>query len=287
MKLVSLCCSGESLEKAVALFNTSYKDNRDFYDSFEEIILFYSENLPKKNRNMSAMSGTISSLCEIHPSNFSIPQVTYEKRKLINLLVQKEIITDRVGWKLEHDDNRFNKILKNMPIEYLYGYYYQNVIDKFKNMFPNVRLVKLSIRDSLEEFISSNYSYDGHSKIYGLQPDGHIGIYNLGNWGKIKQFNMVERIKRSISLSPNIYVYILMIDLWVSSKEDIVIGYRPMTRFRRQAYDLSIKRLKGSIYIEPPNVEFGKVLDNISYKLSVEERSNIGILRCFENFLDR
>lgn len=286
MKLVSLCCSGESLEKAVALFYTSYKDNKNFYDYFEEIVLFYSENLPKKNRNMNAMSGTVSSLCEIHTSNFSIPQGTYEKRKLINLLVQKEIITDRVGWKLEHDDERFDKILKNLPIEYLYGYYYQNVIDKFSNMFPNVKLVKLSIRDGLEEFISNNYGYDGHSKVYGLQPDGYIGIYNLGNWGKIKQFNMMERIKRSICLSPNIYVYILMIDLWVSSKKDIVIGYRPMKRFKRQAYDLSIKRLKSSTYIEPPNIEFGKVLDNISYKLSVEERSNIGILKCFENFLN-
>lgn len=287
MKLISLCCSGESLEKAIVLFETTYKNNKAYYDGFEKVILFYSDNLPKKNRNLIGMSGTISFLQKIYTKNFSVPLKIYDKKELLSFLITNRIITDRVGEKLLYEDERLEKIIRNLPIEFLYKNYYQQVMYKFNDLFPNVEFIKLSIKDNLGNFIKCNYGYDGHSKIYGLQSDGNIGIYNLGSWGKIKQFNMVERINRSICLSPNIYVYILMIDMWASSKKDIVIGYRPMRRYIRQAYDLSIKRLKNSTCIEPPNVEFSNVLDSVSCRLSVEERSNLGIIKCFADFLNK
>lgn len=45
MKIVSLVNSGESLEKAAALIITAYESNFQFYSSFEEVIVFYSNNI--------------------------------------------------------------------------------------------------------------------------------------------------------------------------------------------------------------------------------------------------
>ena len=50
MRIVSLVNSGESLEKTVALIMTAYESNLHFYSSFDEVLVFYSNNI-KKSKN--------------------------------------------------------------------------------------------------------------------------------------------------------------------------------------------------------------------------------------------
>ena len=87
MFLISLNCSGESLEKACSLFHTSYSSNKAFYDSFERIVLFYSENLPKKNKLLVGMSGTFSSI-----SNMQHNKLLSDSDSEIANSIEKQVI---------------------------------------------------------------------------------------------------------------------------------------------------------------------------------------------------
>lgn len=290
MLLISLNCSGESLEKACSLFHTSYCSNKDFYDSFDRIVLFYSENLPKKNKSLTGMSGTFSSISNMqHNKLFSVfeCEIANSIDKQILKLKENGIITERVAQKMIVDHLRFDKFIANISIDSIFHDYYQLIIACFNRLYPNVELVKLPVRELLEEYIMTNYGYDGHSKLYGLQADGNIGTFYLGNMGKIKQYNMIERICRSASLSPNIYMYIRMIKIYASSiYDEYMIGYRPMTRYIRKSYDLGIKSIPSDLLIiEPANTYFREILDSISSSLSVEERGNLGINIAFNEFL--
>lgn len=290
MLLISLNCSGESLEKACSLFHTSYCSNKEFYDSFEKIVLFYSENLPKKDKLLMGMSGTFSSMSNMqHNKLLSVSEREIIKNidKQILKLKENGVITERVAQKMLINHLRFYKFMINVPIDSIFSDYYQLIITYFNRLYPDVELVKLPVRELLEEYIMNNYGYDGHSKLYGLQADGNIGTFYLGNMGKTKQYNMIERICRSASLSPNIYMYIRMVKIYASSTYDeYMIGYRPMTRYIRKAYDLGIKNISSDLLIvEPVNTYFREILDGISSSLSVEERGNLGISIAFKEFI--
>lgn len=289
MILVSLNCSGESLEKAIALFHTAYRTNRTFYDSFDKIFIFFSENLPKKNKHLIGMSGTLSSITKVEGHAFFSSEerlLLHSKSLIIENLAYNGLISERVAAKLYDDSNRFDKLQTNIPIDGLFKRYYSNIVERFNILYPNVSLVKLSVKALLPSYLTYS-GIDGHSKLYGLQPDGNIGMFNIGDWGPIRRNNMLERICRSVCLSPNIYMYIRIIDEFCkNSLHEYMIGYRPMTRFRRRVYDLAIERLRpSSLMVEPPNIIFGNILDGISNQYTVEERSNIGVLKAFSDFL--
>lgn len=289
MHLISLNCSGESLEKACSLFYTSYCTNKDFYDSFDRVVLFYSENLPKKNKSLIGMSGTFSSISNSNNKLLSDLECEIVKSvdKQILKLKENGVISERVSQKMVVDRSRLKKFMTNIPIDSMFSDYYRLIIAYFNRKYPKVEFVKLPIRELLEKYITSNRGYDGHSKLYGLQADGNIGTFYLGNMAKIKQYNMLERIFRSSSLSPNIYMYIRMIKIYATSAyAKYLIGYRPMTRYSRKSYDLGIQSIPStSLIVEPANIYFREILNSISNSLSVEERSNLGINIVFKEFL--
>lgn len=60
-----------------------------------------------------------------------------------------------------------------------------------------------------------------------------------------------------------------------------------MTRFKRASYDLAINELmkNNTMVIEPRNTEFSSLLDKFPNSLSVEERSNAGIITAFNHLI--
>ena len=59
--LISTLNSGESLEKAIVLFDVAMIHNRDFYQRFELVTACYCENLPK-SRQLVGTHGTLEGL---------------------------------------------------------------------------------------------------------------------------------------------------------------------------------------------------------------------------------
>lgn len=294
MKLISLNCSGESLEKAIVLFLTAYNSNsnRDFYNQFENIYIFYCENLPKKNKKYLGMSGTISSYLHFINTNFLFTSeqkdILYSSEKLLLKAYEHRHISERVFDKLLTDEGRRNSVMNNMPISYVFDNYYPFLIRLFGTM--KIRFIHLSFLDILNTYITSSYYLDGHSKLYGLQSDGVVSTFDIGNMGKERKKCLEDRISRSISISPNVYAFLTAINLWMKEQsESFLVGYRPMKHFTRASYNLAIMDLMkdNSMVIEPKNTVFSAMLDSLSDSLSVEERSNIGVIEGFNRFTEK
>lgn len=292
MNLVSLNCSGESLEKALVLCDTSFATNWRFYSQFNEIFVFYSNNLPKKSKELVGINGTISSYLRGIERRYIL---THEQEnilnstiKMVDILYLHKHISERTYYVLKSNPNRMNNLVKNVPVNYIFYDYYPMIIKKLQCHFPSVTFIQISFHDILEYYIENSFYIDGHSKLYGLQSDGNIATYDLGFWGRERKRAMSERIKRSICLSPNIYAFLTAINLWIlQSEKNITVGYRPMTRFKRASYDLAICELmkNNTMVIEPRNTEFSSLLDKFPNSLSVEERSNVGIITAFNHFI--
>lgn len=289
MIIASINCSGESLEKVIVLFYLSYKHNRDFYDRFTKVLLFYSCNLPKKNKSLMSMSGTISALNEqVLQANTREYGLMANRGLIIDSMMRHNLISCRAGESLKNDSKRLDKVVPNVPARKLFPCYYETLLKAFKVAFPFVELVHIDLREELEWFVDNMCYIDGYSKLFGLQCDGGIASFDIGNWTAVKRLSMVKRIKRSICISPNVYAFLYAINLKLQRLEDeVVVGYRPMTRYKRSSYDCAIKDLQKNFktIIEPRNIAFSDVLDGISNLLSVEERSNIGVLLSMAKFI--
>ena len=285
MNLISLNCSGESLEKAIVLCDTSFKSNWGFYKKYKKIFVFYCDNLPKKDKRLIGMSGTISSyLHGIKPGEFMSQEqknTLNSPSAVIDSLHLNNYINERVYYSLKNDEIRRLRLIQNVPIDYIFEKYHMMIIERFRQHYPTVEFVRISYHNMLDYYIEKLFYIDGHSKIYGLQADGKIATFDIGDWGRERKKAMSERIKRSICLSPNIYTFLMTINLYSSCLEEkFELGYRPMTRFRRPSYDLAINELMkdNNMVIEPRNTIFSYTLDKISNSFTAEQRSNIGII---------
>lgn len=291
MTLVSLNCSGESIEKVVALYHTSYIVNHIFYNSFDRIILFCSNNLPKKDKSRYGVNGTLSCLYY----NWLDLLSQKEKKNVldgvraIQILADSGNISERASKETLKNKERIERLLANVPSNIICPSFYRDIVDSFYSLYPNTKIIMLPTKQMLSSYISENCDYDRKSKIYSLQANGDIGLFVLNKWDRQKQHNMVERICRSVCLSPNIYTYIVMIKQYMLKfSDEYMIGYRPMIRFKRMSYDCAIDRLDSKrLLIEPPNKIFTQILNQYSMALSVEERSNISIIEAFNKFLSQ
>ena len=118
-KLISIVNSGESLEKVAALISTAYKSNPCFYYSYDEVLVFYSDNIIK-NKNMVNTYGLLSSLIDncIAKKMLNIDKtidiIKYRKQILKNLYTNKSI-SYRQLQKLTKDNDLFIKLVSSLP----------------------------------------------------------------------------------------------------------------------------------------------------------------------------
>ena len=284
MKLVSILNSGESLEKSIVLSYLAVKDNFSFYDDFKSIIVFFDENLPKKYSTLPA-HGSLSAILNYIGNRKIIPYVSMEevwddRFNVINSLVYSKRITNRIGNKLFTDKKRFIDTISHVPWYNVLPNSKNVLLSKFNHNFPKIKFIKLNLRDNFNEltWILPNYSFV--AKVYLLNSNGIISSRSFRRTRQETE-NIVSRcVNNSVVCSGNIYTFLMKINTVLSNDEDdLLLGYRPMTRFPRKSYNAGVSFLldKYKNILEPRNKKFSEVLDNLEYFLPQESKTNIAI----------
>ena len=156
-KLISIHNSGESFEKSVALYYSTLQINYNFYSDFETYI-YYSHNLPKTKKDLS-VHGTIG-FYEKYFSNYCwCPPCKKEdlwddRNKILNLLVNKKIITLRVAEKLSENIELYWRIIKMIPLEYLYPIFCHNLIKNSEEIL-GLRFIPIELETNYQKIYES------------------------------------------------------------------------------------------------------------------------------------
>ena len=263
MKIVSLVNSGESLEKAAALIITAYESNFQFYSSFEEVIVFYSNNIKKSKRDKKVI-GTVKSLFDSH-----LLQLLYDfneekdllkiKDVVLDILYKRKKISSRQKNKLMNNEELFLKLIINMSWLEVFPELEKLLIKEMRKIYKNVRFVSMCDYQlvNIIEFIPHFQSF---GKLYFYDYNGNTVLKKVNKNVSIEKIKNVE--KNSIYYTFNVYIFILIIFDFVKNNNTI-LGYRPMANTYRKSYsaaiDYVLKNYDKSI-IEPRNVKFNKKL---------------------------
>lgn len=255
MKIVSLLNSGESLDKAIALIDCAFKSNPNFYRAFERIYVFYCNDLTKKKGYYA--SGSIKSFIEIQKQLGA--ESKYTREYIINRLIKKGFISFRMANNLEIDNNRFSRLIQNIPWYLVFDDECKKILCFMKSKYSNVEFINIGKAFNAAKITSIMPYYSRISKLYLFLRDGNLKAYRLGkNDINLPKVQKIE--KQSIFAGGNVYLFIILIaDFMVNNLGlDCYIGYRPASRFKRKAYDRALEFIndKYMTMIEPKNVAY-------------------------------
>lgn len=291
-KLISINNSSESLEKSIGVMYTNIKYNPSFYDSYD-ILVFYGDNLPKTNKEVS-VTGTVG-FYDKYMSDFDFEYIFdinglwFYREIILNDLVKRKIITVRNANRLINNYSMFSKVIQMMPVYYLYPNFYNDLLEKIKLIMPNVTFKHLDLFDNCEKILSETKDYSLLYKIYGLQLNGDISIFNFSlpqnEFYNRSKIHLLRSIKKSIALSGNITVFLSQIKEKLSSYD--IIGYRhhKEVRFTRQiALDKILDSCPNTI-LEPKNRLYNRYFDKYNDIINNEERANEVAANAYYDFV--
>lgn len=280
-KLISINNSSESLEKSIGIMYTNILSNRLFYDSYDTTV-FYGDNLPKTSKNIIAI-GTVG-FYNKHMSkfdfgyDFSIDDLWNNRVCVLDELVKKSIISVRNACKLKENYLMFSTIISMLPVSYLYSDFYNNLLEKTKLVMPNVSFRYLDLFKNYEKIINEIDEFSELYKIYGLQLNGDISIFNFRlpqneHYTRAK-IHLIKSISKSIVLSGNIAV--LLSQIKNSIPNNHIIGYRchKNNRFSRQIALDQILNIYPDTVMEPKNELYNSYFDKYKIVTNNEERAN-------------
>ena len=280
-KMISINNSAESLEKSIGIMYTNIVHNPSFYNHYD-ITVFYGDNLTKTNHDLK-VSGTVG-FYDKYMSNFdfgylfSINDLWLHRETILNDLVIRNVISQRNADKLINNYFMFTKVISMLPVRYLYPEFYNDLLCKIKLIMPNVTFEHLDLFNSCERIIDDTKDYPILYKIYGLQLNGDISIFNFSlpqdEFYNRNKIHLVKSIKKSLALSGNITVFLSQIKEKVSC--DDVIGYRhhKNARFNREIALERILDICHNTVIEPKNKLYNGYFDNHKDIIINEERAN-------------
>lgn len=257
MKIVSLVNSGESFDKAVALIDCAFKSDADFYKSFEQVLVFYCNDLTKKKGQRA--SGSVAAFLDMQKQYCKEHKITREY--IINLLHKKEFVTLRGAVRLQRDEQRYSKFIENIPWYLIFDEEKNRILDFMKNKYPNVEFINIGDAFSAERISSVLPYYQRIGKLYLLLRDGNVKAFRIGK----KDIEVPKILKceaQGIVAGGNVYSFIMLITDYASKVigADFCIGYRPASRFKRKAYDSAIEYVSCHYFtkVEPKNVVYNK-----------------------------
>ena len=296
MNLVSIVNSGEALEKALALgcFALSNKEN-DFYDQYDKIIVYYGENLPKKETSLNTL-GTLGGCIHYLNNKKLIPYKKIEdlfddKRFIIDRLIVENRISERIAEKIYNNDDVFMKIAVNSPWDIICRDQSTDFISLCKQMHPKLELRRLTFQDDFSLFLQTIPMYSKLAKLFVLNYDSVISTRHFGKQSEnsVSKKGLVDIPRNSIVQSGNVYAFLIRLNQL--AKEHFVnytLGYKPMTKFPRKSYDLAMRYLmetNETKIIEPGNQAFIKELKKVKTYSSREERITKAIYNVLNDFI--
>ena len=295
--LISINNSGESLEKSISILYTNMIENSDFYSKYNTII-FYGYNLPKTNASLFA-SGTIGfydkymSDCEF-PEAICIKDIWNNKENVLNDLVKRNVLSSRTAEKLFNNYNLFYPIISKLPVQVVYPTFHLNLINYLKIIFPNVTFCFMNLFDSFEKIFYSLSEFENIYKIYGLQANGEVGVFNF-NIVNNEYYNrnlahLFKSLSKSIILSGNSAVFLAQIQKEIEKiekKSSCIIGYRnhKHTRFSREVALKNILDNYTNTIIEPKNKLYNTYFDKFTKIENSEEKTNVVVASAYHDFI--
>ena len=291
-RLISINNSAESFEKGMAIMSTNMKANPSFYEEYD-VHAFYGDNLPKTVNGL-IVTGTIGFYDKyMNDVSFSVPfninDLWNDRVNILNGLVERKIISTRNADKLSNDYGKFSKIIPMMPVSYLYPNFYSDFLDRIKQIMPNVSFHHLDLFKSYEKILDEIDEYYELYKIYGLQLNGDVSIFNFvlpqNEFYERSKIHLIRSISKSLVLSGNNAV--LLSQIKENIKDGDVIGYRnhKYNRFSRQvALDRIINTHTNAI-IEPKNNLYNSYFDKYKDIDSNEEKANEVAANAFHDFV--
>lgn len=255
MKIVSLVNSGESLDKAIALIDCAFKTDSAFYKSYEQVFVFYCNDLTKK-KGQSA-SGSIKSFLDMKKKH-SIGCL-YTREYIVNRLLEKRFLSIRGVNRLKFDEQRYHKFIDNIPWYLIFDVERDKILDFMKRKYPNVEFINIGTSFNVEKMSRSMPHYLRLGKLYLLLRDGNIKEYRIGK-SDINLSKVLRTEAQSIVSGGNVYSFISLISDYALSniKSNYCIGYRHANRFKRKAYDSAIEYINSFFLtkVEPKNTEY-------------------------------
>jgi hypothetical protein len=287
MKLASILNSGESLEKAVVLATLAWHRNADFYRAFDEVLVFYTHNLPRRH-STEPVHGTIGAILH-HMGGLSrighrtIDDLWDDRWSLTERIFSMGGLSRRTLERLLCDKIAFCAVLPLCPWYSIYPKAFEYLIRR-ANLVGNVTPVSLDTARLCLSSLRTIHARPAIAKLYALFPDGGIGCRAFGGLLESEGRRLAAFLRSAITCSPNVYLFTRMINDYCNREQIEVFGYRPFTRFPRRAYDAAVEDVlrnrhaaKCAITIEPRNERFSDILKSLSVCHSTDERTTVAI----------
>ena len=288
-KLLSLQCSGDSIEKVLTLYYFALKSNPEFYENYN-VELFYGNNLPKKVKSINA-HGSIGFYTQYYSKLPFFPKCTKEYLyknidSILEKLVKEKHLTVRVAYKLKNDPDRYWEYLRNLPFSYIYPEFIDNLIKKSQQALGFYKISSVMLERNYMSIINQIQSERYRYSIYSLDLNGKIGKHNITNEKKNKLVHLYSNLSKSPVLSGNSAVLITAIARRISTKT--IVGYREHKRSPRPNRNFALSKLAENreSVLEPKIDKFNVFFNDIDINLSEEERANEAYAKAYLTYIE-
>lgn len=288
-RLLSLSCSGESIEKVLTLYYHALLSSPDFYKRYN-VILFFGNNLPKKDKCLCS-HGTLAFYNKYFFDCSAVPPCNKEfyirnANVIINYLLEQGVFTRRQTVNLKKDDETFWNAIKFLPFSYLYPNFIGTVIAQCQKKLGIYKIQPLYLEQKYINQILKITENRACYSIYGLSPYGRVSRYYLDYENANEQAHLITELGKQNVLSGNSAMLINSINTRIGSKT--IVGYRKRTNNVRRNREIALEvLLEGHKSIqEPKNTEFNSYFGNMNDVLSMEERANLAFARGYQRFID-
>jgi len=285
--LVSVLNSGESIEKAAILSRLGNSNNSSFYSNFDTTYSFYYDNLPKQSKDIYA-HGTLGAIVQNLKVSGYIPYNKIEdlwddRIHILDVLTTKHIISERIKERLQLNKVQFDSIVPHLSWHLLFDVFKTFLTKEFLDT-SSFSLEYIDFKKVTKVLFQISPSLSYHSRLFLLHPSGIINSKQIWKSQNSPNYYKLKQIDRSISLSPNVYLFLITVCETIDSFKDCSIGYRKFQNTKRASYDAGLAYIfKSKINLcieEPKNTLFNKLLDQIDEKymfLTAEEKTNMAI----------
>jgi hypothetical protein len=268
--LVSLVCSGESLEKAVVLSILACQTNQNFYGSFQNVHVFFGDNLPKTAANEPA-HGTLATAVRHIGGTRLLPlkdqhEVLDNQTTLLGRLQTVGRISERMASALETDPHRCLAILGNSPWDELLPEQKGRLLASVKALAPNFEFHRVDLRTNTDHALSNLPIHARSAQLFTLNPDGRIKASPIGGRGRLRE-SVERRVQASVACSGNVYVFVAeAVRQAAKICPDATIGYpmfdSPSRRSFKDVFELLTER-GTPLQEEPEHSAIKKVGDTV------------------------
>ncbi len=287
-RLLSLSCSGESLEKVLTLYYHARLSAPEFYNSYK-VILFYGNNLPKKSPRLCA-HGTMAFYDRYLKEEPYLPPCSREflwkhAKAVVHQLIYVGYLTGRQGEALLKSPDRFWSFVRNVPFSTLYPKFTKEMCKRAMEELDIFSLRPLYLERNYYKVLSKIKDEASRYSIYALEANGTIGTYYLHLNNEHDMTHLYSELSRRPVLSGNSGLLIHQIENRIGSHT--LVGYRIHNKRIRPNREHALSSLLNGRtgILEPKNTAFTSYYQDLDQTLSDEEKSIQAFAAGYRRFL--